>query len=127
MSRALGLNALTVCSMVNRIKSNTILKALPAAYAAYASLRFATNMFKVAGIDAIKPTYSGIRTKSKCTLGDISYIHNLHQVKSANALTYVFIHGWGSSVDSAWFTVLNKLTVPYVAIDLPHHGELPPW
>lgn len=123
MSRAFRRNALTVYAVVNRIKSITVIKALPAVYAAYASLRFAANMFKVAGIDAIKPTYSGIRAKAKCELGDISYVHNLHKVESANALTYVFIHGWGSSIDSAWFTVLDKLTVPYVAIDLPHHGE----
>lgn len=105
---------------INR-KSRVLYGLLPASYVLSTSVRFVMNLRKLQGSKPARPVFAGVRSKSAVSCGEISYVHNLYTCKSSPV--FVFVHGWGSSTDSAWFNVLNDLDMPYVAIDLPGHGE----
>lgn len=102
-------------------KSRVLYGLVPASYVLSASVRFLVNLRKLQGIKPVRPVFAGVRSKSVVSCGEVSYVHNLGTCKGSPV--FVFIHGWGSSTDSAWFNVLNDLSMPYVAIDLPGHGE----
>lgn len=107
--------------MPTKSKTRILYSAVPVTYLLSASARFLMNLRKVQSITPSRPVYNGIRQKSSLAIGEVSYVHNLDYYGKSHV--FVFIHGWGSSTDSAWFNVLNDLHMPYVAIDLPQHGE----
>lgn len=107
--------------MPTKSQTRILYSAVPVTYLLSASARFLMNLRKVQGIAPSRPVYNGIRQKSSLTMGEVSYVHNLDYYGKSHV--FVFVHGWGSSTDSAWFNTLNNLHMPYVAIDLPQHGE----
>ena len=107
--------------MSTKSKSRILYSVVPATYFLTTSVRFLVNFHKVQALKASRPVYNGVRQKSNVSCGEVSYVHNLDSYSGSHV--FVFIHGWGSSTDSAWFNVLNDLHMPYVAIDLPQHGE----
>lgn len=105
-------------------KKRLLYAAVPVVYLLSSALRFMVNLRRVEGIEGLRPVYEGTRQKIGLPYGDVSCVHNLGSYDQSDLSTvFVFVHGWGSSTDSAWFKVLKDLRHPYVAVDLPGHGE----
>lgn len=116
--------AFTVCNMLVQSKKRLLYAAVPAVYVLSSTLRFMVNLRRVGGIKGLRPVYEGVRQKIVLPYGDVSCMHNLDSYdRSELSTVFVFVHGWGSSTDSAWFKVLKDFRHPYVAVDLPGHGE----